>query len=412
MKLQKMKKYSFLLFFLIGITCFGQNYKGVLEPTKKDGFHKIMLTSDMRAASKNNFHFIRIKDSSNQEVPYVLKYQSDRLFASFLPIPILSTTRIKDSVTAILIENKTLKNHTNLILQITNAAISKRYNLLGSDDSVLWFGITLNKILNLTNSTYTSSTETVINFPINAYKFLKIEISDKNSLPINVLGVGVYENNFFSEEPIAISNYNQEIIQIKDKKVTQIKFAATNYHEINSISFDVKSAFFLRNVKIIAKRTHKIKKRDEVYDEVISSFELSSKNENIFTLNNVYEKEFIVEIDNQDNPALEITAIKLFQQPIYLISNLKKNEKYQFEIDTTFLEPSYDLGNFVSDNILNIEEVLVIDFLKVKTKKISIQDKPFWQTPVFMWICIIFVGLFIVYFALDLLKDVKRQEKK
>ncbi|PQJ76460.1 hypothetical protein [Polaribacter glomeratus] len=411
MKLQKMKKYSFLLVFFIGITCFGQNYKGVLELIKKDGFHKIMLTSDIRAASKNNFGFIRIKDSSNQEVPYVLKYQSDRLFATFLPIPIVSTTRIKDSVTAILIENKTIKKRTNLILQIANTAISKRYNLLGSNDAVFWFGITSNKILNLKNSTNTSSTETSINFPINAYKFLKIEISDKNSLPINVLGVGVYENNFFSEESILISNFNQEISQIKERKVTQIKFTATNYHEINSISFDVKSAFFMRNVKIIAKRTHKIKKRAEVYDEVISSFELSSKNENTFTLNNFYEKEFIVEIDNQDNPPLEITAIKLLQKPIYIISNLKKNQKYELQIDTSFLKPSYDLGNFVSDTILNIEEVSVINFLKEKNKDSKIIEKAFWQTPIFMWICIIFVGLLIVYFALDLLKDIKHQEK-
>jgi len=366
----------------------------------------------MRAASKNNFDFIRIKDITNQEVPYVLKHQSDRLFATFLPIPILTTTRIKDSITAILIENKTIKKRTNLILQIANTAISKRYSLLGSNDSVQWFGITSNQILNFINSTNTSSTETSINFPTNTYRFLKIEISDKSSLPINILGVGVSENNFFSEEAVSILNYNQEIRQIKDRKVTQIKFTATNYHEINSISFDIKTAFFKRNVKIIAKRTHKIKKRAEVYDGVISSFELSSKNENTFSLNNFYEKEFIVEIDNQDNPPLEIKAIKLLQKPIYIISNLKKNQKYQFSIDTTFSKPSYDLGNFVADTILHIEEVSVTNFLKVKTKEAIIKDKPFYKTPIFMWICIIFVGLFIVYFALDLLKEVNHQGKK
>ena len=407
-----MKKYSFLIFFFIGTTCLGQNYNGVLTPIEKEGFCKIMLTSDMRAASKNNFDFIRIKDITNQEVPYVLKHQSDRLFATFLPIPILTTTRIKDSITAILIENKTIKKRTNLILQIANTAISKRYSLLGSNDSVQWFGITSNQILNFINSTNTSSTETSINFPTNTYRFLKIEISDKSSLPINILGVGVSENNFFSEEAVSILNYNQEIRQIKDRKVTQIKFTATNYHEINSISFDIKTAFFKRNVKIIAKRTHKIKKRAEVYDGVISSFELSSKNENTFSLNNFYEKEFIVEIDNQDNPPLEIKAIKLLQKPIYIISNLKKNQKYQFSIDTTFSKPSYDLGNFVADTILHIEEVSVTNFLKVKTKEAIIKDKPFYKTPIFMWICIIFVGLFIVYFALDLLKEVNHQGKK
>jgi hypothetical protein len=92
-----------------------------------------------------------------------------------------------------------------------------------------------------------------------------------------------------------------------------------------------------------------------------------------------------------------------------MISYLKKNQKYELQIDTTFLKPSYDLVNFVSDTILNIEEVSVISFLKVKKKDSKIIEKAFWQTPIFMWICIIFVGLFIIYFALDLLKDVKHQ---
>ena len=412
MKHQRIKKYSFLIVFFIGITCFGQNYKGSMNPIENDGLHKIMLTSEIRAASKNNFNFLRIKDSENQEVPYVLKHHSDRLFSTFTPIKILSKKRIKDSITAVLIENKSKKKLSNLIIQIANTNISKRYHLFGSNDAKKWFGITSNNTLNLNNVANKSSIEKRINFPTTTYKFLKIEFINKNSLPINILGVGIYTNRYFSEEPIAITNYSQEVLQLKDKKVTQIKFKANNYHKINSISFDIKTAFYLRNAKLIVQKTHKVKKRIEEYEKVISTFQLSSKKENTLILNNLHEKEFTIEIDNQDNPDLAISGIKLLQKPIYLISDLKKDQKYKLIIDSTLSKPSYDLGNFISENTKIIEEVSINNFSKVKSKPSIVKDQSFWQTPIFMWVCIIFVSILIVYFALDLLKDVKHQEEK
>ena len=412
MKLQKMKKYSFLLVFFIGVTCFSQNHKGSFSLIKEDGLHKIMLTSEVRAACQNDFNFLRINDSRNQEIPYVLKQHSDRLFATFLPIKILKKNSIKDSITAILIENKKTKELTNLILQIANTNISKRYDLYGSNNAKKWFGISSNNSLNLTNEGDKLIIEKRINFPTTTYKFLKIEFNDKNSLPINILGVGIYTNKYFSEEPIVLMNYTQEIIQLKDRKVTQIKFKANNQHKINCIYFDIKPTFFLRNAKLIAQKQRKIKKRVETYEKVISTFRLSSKKENTIIFNNFHEKEFKIEIDNQDNPPLAITNVKLLQKPIYLISNLKKGQKYKIVIDTTLSKPSYDLGNFITENTKIAEGVSIQDFSKIKNKQTIIKGQSFWKTKVFMWVCIIFVSLLIVYFALDLLKDLKHKEKK
>jgi len=408
-----MKKYSFLIVFFIGLTTFSQNYKGSLNSVEKDGLHKIMLTPEVRSASKNNFNFIRIKDREDQEVPYVLKHHSDQLFSSFLPIKILSNKRIKDSITSVIIENKTSERLTNLILKIANADISKRYHLLGSNDAKNWFGITSNNTLHLTNEAQKSSVEKRINFPTTTYPFLKIEFNDTNSLPINILDAGKYVNNYFSEEPIVITDYKQEITELKDRKITQIKFIANNSHQLNTISFDIKSAYFLRNAKLIVQKERKIKKRVETYQQVIANFQLSSKTENIFNINNLNEKEFIIEIENKDNPSLDITDISLLQKPIYIISNLRKGQQYQFIIDSTLSKPSYDLGNFISEKTTIIDEdVNIQNFIKTKTKTAIIKGKPFWETAVFMWVCIIFVGVLITYFALDLLKDVKHQEKK
>ena len=407
-----MKKYSFLIVFLIGLTCFSQNYKGSLNSVDTNGLHKILLTPKVRSASKGNFNFIRIKDSANQEVPYVLKYHSDQLLSTFLPIKILSNRRIKDSITSVIIENNTKEKLTNLILKVANTDISKTYHLFGSNDAKTWFGITSNNTVSFNNAANKSSVEKRIDFPTTTYSFLKIAFNDKNSLPINILGVGKYINNYFSEDPIAITDYKQKITELKDRKVTQIKFTSNNSHHINSISFDIKTAYFLRNAKLIVQKERKIKKRIETYKQIFYNFKLSSKTKNTFNINNLNEKEFIIEIENKDNPSLAITSVMLLQKPIYIITNLKKRQQYELIIDTTFSKPSYDLGNFITENTSVIEEVSVNNFLKIKTKAAIIKDKPFWETRIFMWVCIIFVGGLIIYFALDLLKDVKHQEKK
>ena len=194
-------------------------------------------------------------------------------------------------------------------------------------------------------------------------------------MPINILGVGIYKNRFFSEDPIVLKVFSQEIIQLKDRKVTQIKFTASNKHKINSISFDITTPFFLRNAKLIVRRKRRIKKRVKEYDEVVSNFQLSSKKENTFNVNSFNEREFIIEIENEDNPYLEIKGLKTLQKPIYIISNFKKNQQYQLVIDTTFSKPSYDLGNFISENTLNIEEAVVKYFEGKENFAVASLDK-------------------------------------
>lgn len=401
-----MKKYSFLITFFIGLSCFSQNYKGTIKAIKKDGLHKIMLTPELRSATNEVFASLRLKDSNNQEVPYVLIYNAEKKFSTFKPIEIASKKVIKDSITSIVLENRTGKKHERLTLRIANTKVIKRYTIFGSDNGVDWFGLISNKNLSYINQPNQTFLEKTIHFPLNTYKFLQINFNDKNSLPINILEAGVYESKFFAQNPIEIKDYQQEIISVNEKKLTQIKFKATKTQKINTISFDIDTEFFLRNAKILVEKTRKIKKRVETYNEVVTNFKLNSKNKNSFDLTNLNSKEFILEIENQDNPPLKMKSIQLFQKPIYLIANLKEEERYGIIIDTTLSRPSYDLGNFISNKIEAIEKATVIDFYKIEKEKEVLKVKSFWETSTFMWICIVLGGLLVVYFALSLLKDI------
>jgi hypothetical protein len=162
---------------------------------------------------------------------------------------------------------------------------------------------------------------------------------------------------------------------------------------------------------VIVKKTRTIKKRIESYNEVVARFQLNSKNKNTFVLNNLNENEFILEIENKDNPPLEIEKIQLFQKPIYLVANLKQQEKYTLIINNSLKKPNYDLGNFITDKTNVVAEVFLTDFSKIKNKKNVLEKAPFWKTTVFMWICIILGAIIVVYFAFGLLKDINNEEK-
>lgn len=405
------KKSNFLFAFLIACIAFSQTHKGALSTIKTDGLHKVMLPNSVRAACNDNFNFLRINNNQQQEIPYVALRSTNHIFSKFIPVKIISKKREKDSITAITIEN----NHRNAIehitLKVANTNISKKYDIYGSDNSEDWFGLVENKKLSFSNTKQSTVLEKRFDFPLNNYKFLKIIFDDEKSLPINVLEAGFYHSEIFKQKPSQINNYTITTTFLKERKVTQLKFVADKAYKIDLISFKINTDFFLRNAKITANRTQKHKKQTVSYNITLDTFTLNSKNENTFYVNNVNEKEFIIEIENQDNPPLNINSIILFQKPVYLVASLKKAEPYEILIDTLLTKPKYDLGNFISNTTKGINETTMASFSEIENIKVaSSKEQSFWQTKAFMWVCIVLGAALVVFFSIGLLKDINPEK--
>ena len=153
----------------------------------------------------------------------------------------------------------------------------------------------------------------------------------------------------------------------------------------------------------------KTKKRTTSSDETLAYFELNSKKDRNIYFNTIDEKEFTIEIENQDNQPLSISKIQVFQKPIVIVSKLKANEKYDVIIDSTYSKPTYDLENFIAETVANFPEVSISNFNKLNAEKAIQAEKTFWETKLFMWICIIIGGGVVAYFAFGLLKDMKNE---
>ena len=401
-------KFPFLL-ILIAFQGFAQNYTGTLSTINQDGLHLILLNPEVRSATNSNTNFFRILDENKNEVAFVnYKPKNENKF-DFIELPIVSKRILNDSLTSIQVENKSERSLNSLVVVITNTSVVKNYNVSGSNDGENWFGLVQNQQLSNLNSEKEKQVEKTISFPLNNYSFLRIDFSDKKSLPINVMRVGVYQSEINYVNQLELTDFTQNIISNKEKKKTQITIRFQSPQVISKINFDIRSDLYFRNARILVNKSRKIKKRTENYQEEICSLVLNSKTNNQFILDNFFEKEFIIEIDNQDNQPLEINKISFFQSPEYVLANLKTTENYKVIIDSTLSKPNYDLQNFEFENSKELK-VLTIENLKKSTEeKAQSQEHKFWQTKWFLWICIVIGGLAVIYFALGMLKDMKEK---
>ncbi|KIX20846.1 hypothetical protein SY27_13295 [Flavobacterium sp. 316] len=403
----QMKKFSSLV-VLMFVSFFGlaQNYKGEIKNIKQEGLHQVQLSPEVRAIANENLDFLRIFDANKSEVPYVIANFKEES-VQYNSFKIISKRSIKDSVTSIVVQNETGKKINQFNLKVGNTALTKRYSISGSNDTIAWFGLVAKETLSDLVAKNGTALEKTIYFPANSYKYLRIDFNDKKSLPIDVQAIGMYENQFLSEKLVTISDFKYDIVQDKEKKQTKIIFSAGNKYQVDAITFSVLTEFYVREARIVVKKERKIKKRVEHYDEVIAYFDLNSKNDRTIYFNSLQEKEFIIEIENQDNQPLEISNIELFQKPVTIISKLKANQNYEVVIDTTLTKPQYDLQNFIKSSQIDYPKATIFNFKKIDLEKTNASEKPFWQSKAFMWICILFGIVIIGYFSIGLLKDMK-----
>ena len=388
---------------------FSQSHKATISNIQKDGFHKIAISPEIRSASQDNLAYFRILDKNKKEVPFANFDNAQHNSLLFQRLDILSKTRSKDSITSIIISVNGLKNTTELSLLISNTTINKTYSISGSNNQQDWFGLVSNQTLNdLTNANGTTITKSIM-LPRNNYKFLRFDFNDKKSLPINVLEMGYLNGERKAIETISLYDFQYKISEDKKRKKSIITFSSNNFQIVDGISFDVKTKLFLRNASVFKNTTRKIRKRTENFKQEISSFNLNSNTSNSFQLNSFFEKEFTVEIDNQDNQPLDISKIKVFQNTVSVVADLKANEKYEVIIDSTLSQPNYDLTNFTQNLLAYLPKVTIINLKKTNAEFKNASEKAFWQQPVFLWSAILLALAILGYFVISMLKEVDKK---
>jgi hypothetical protein len=396
---------------------FGQDNKieAKLGAVNQDGLYSIPIHNNVRSYATPNFRDFRIWDSKGEQVPYYVQRataDTNTNVSDFINFPIVSRTVKVDTSTTVTFKNLN-KTIDQARLIIANYQGQKSYKLEGSNDLKQWFGIVNNgQLNNLSHSTETRVYKT-ISFPLCAYQYLKIVFDDRHSLPINLLKVGKGNTKTVTIAPIAMEEIPVKTNTFSEKgKTSQIHVGFERPEVINQIRMSIiNPEFYNRKATLYTIQEHEVKHKIESYKRVLATFYIRSGKDLIFDIPTCIEKDIYLEIDNKDNPKLQINGIHFMQEPIHLVAYLKTDESYIITSGNDKLSrPNYDISSAINTikSELPIANIGAIVYAQpVKTEKTSIS---FWQQPWFMWCCIGFAALIIFYYAFNLLKDLNRNK--
>lgn len=407
----QMKYNSLLLLLLLTNLSIAQNSATAkIKAVTQNGLHKIVLPPEIRSFSKQDVRDFRIYDAKENEVPYFLmQNENEKQTTNFREYKIVSKTVVPKKSTSVIIENPSVRNYNRISLFIANSDVIKTYSISGSDDQKEWFGLSnRQELYNLSSNTETYVVKT-IPLPISSYKFLKIDLNDKKTLPINILKAGSFKSQAQSNSLLQITPKSFTVSQISPKKETLIHIVFNAPQIINQVVFEVsKPNFYTRTATLFKKETRKLKRKTETFPTTMAYFELSSDTKNIFNIPEIFEKEFFIKIENQDNQPLTINGVKCMQIPVSIIADFNANEEYTVKTGNPNLSaPQYDLSNFKNSISNNLPETSIYEIKETIVKANAIPNQSFWQQSWFMWTCIVLVGIAILYFTTSLVKDMK-----
>lgn len=408
MKPMKLNKFIILLLSINGLFA-QQNTTAKIKSVNENGLHKIILPAEIRSFSKEDLSDFRIYDAKKNEVPYFVIQDKNQATASgFSEFKIISKTVIPRKKTIIIVETPK-KTINEIVLSITNSVVTKSFDISGSDDQKEWFGL-INKaqLFNLESAQGLSVFKTLA-LPLSSYHYLKIEFDDKKTLPINVLKAGVFSNKIINNNVQEIFPKSSITTQYPSQKKTRIRVVFENRQIVNQIVFNITNpTLYKRNARVYLNKIREIKHKTETYQKTISTFELNSDLRKPINVNQLFEKEFSIEIENQDNQPLTFAEIRFFQNQVSIIADLKAGEEYSIKTgNPKAIAPKYDLENFKSKMANNLPKTTIYKIKRQNSNTISVKEKSLWQQTWFMWLCIGLGGIAILYFTIKLVKDMK-----
>jgi hypothetical protein len=335
-------------------------------------------------------------------VPYIqagsLPQKSQK---SFVVFPEITSTPKTDTSTVFIIENKTGLVLDRLWIRLQNTAVKRKVNLLGSDDQSQWFAIQedipLQEAVQNSEGTYLQS----LSFPASNYRYLKIQVNDKNKNPVKFLQAGIYtEYASATQSYIAIAPVN--VIRADSNKTTFIDVKLNDKYQVNRLHLNISAPRYYKRGVAVYQFVNNGK-------ELLSEAELSSdKTPDLLIA--AKTNHLLIEISNGDNQPLSIGEIKAFQSDEYLISYLEAKQSYQFLVgDSLAQAPEYDL-KFFADSISGNTPVIKHEAV-IKNTDYAVTAKPAGKDyTILIWVAIIVSLGLLLFLTLKMTKEVKKKE--
>jgi hypothetical protein len=399
-----------LLILLANSTCLlaQQTFKHKADIGKVDtsAFYRISLPLVVLAKSNADLTDIRILNQSGKFVPYIFGNQLPvKEQQSFMVFPQISIAKQPDTITTFVAENKDRLTINQLNLKLRNTSVDRIVNLAGSDDLTNWYAIKENILLSKAGEEGSTGGiyEQLLNFPASTYRYFKIQVNNNRKDPVAILQAGVYQMQMV--KPVYTELTGIKFIQKDSAKVSRIVITFNEAYPVNKLRLTVAGAKYY-------KRAISIYSIDGKKRSLLGNTEISSVGNNELFVS-AKTKKIMLEIANEDNPPLNISAIIAYQLDQTLIAYLDKNDSYQLLFgDTVAKTQVYDLQFFADSLQRNLPVIKVGDAgnnpLFQHKMVAARQHIPTWL----IWIAIIAVVSLLTFLTLKMTKEVGERKKQ
>ncbi len=426
-----MKKLTFILILVssvLPILAQQPSHKATISTVKESGLYKIELTPSVKQYMQHNLQDLRILNADNKELPYVLlsepllKAKSD-----FVSYEIVSQKhfnansgihlhwRSNYAYSEIIVKNSAKESISNIAFNINNSDAYKYCAIEGSDDMKQWYSVSEKQELSLAYNDVYANQYKCIYFPLTNYQYYRLLVEDWDAQPLKINTAGCFKNSVIAGK---LNNllFIKTITEDAKNKTSTIKLSFTNNQQVDRIDFKIKEPrLFKRQAIIYTYQTVINKKNVEQVKKILVDFELSSDNSLFFDLPSINESTLYIEIQNKDNPPLQIDSLSCKQLASYIICDFKANQNYSLVCgDSTLKLPEYDLIHFVSQIPQLMPQANYTDFKaleKVPVPSVSEKEKSFFETKTFMWLCIGIGGIILLFFSKSLLSDMSKKDE-
>lgn len=413
-----MKQLCYLIIFVgssVYLSAQSFLYQGSITGIKENSLYKIPLDPKIKQHMSPDLHDVRIYDSSQKEVPFILL--SEPLLKAkqdFIPYEIVSQTHFKNH-SEIIIKNPAKDKISNIAFNINNTDAYKYCAIEGSDDMKQWYAVSALQELSLAyNNSYTHSYQCIY-FPQNNYLYFKLLADDWNTRPLKINFAGYFKNSVIAGKLNDI--YLSKTIQERpEEKTTTIQLSFADTQQIDRIDFKIKNPrLFMRHARVYIIAKEKRKHKIVIHQKTLFEFDLCSDKALFFDVPHLNEKELFIEIENKDNPPLMIEEIRCSQLAAYLVCDLNAKNSYILKCGNTSLKsPEYDLGSFVTAIPQLLPEAHIEALKEIPGSKIIPSEKQtsFFETKQFLWLCLGAGAIIVLLFSLSLLKDMAKKNKE
>jgi hypothetical protein len=375
----------------------------------EDNWHIIAIPIDLYdkiSISLNDIRIYGIKENNDTiEVPYILSNSLLKNSKTALNHKIINqTSKSKSHYFTIQLSNNESINEIKL--DFKNENFDWKINLEGSNDQKEWFTILQDyRILSIKNllSNFQFGT---LKFTDSNFQYYRIEVKSNEKPILSKVNISEAEKTSIKTKQIALKNQN--IIENKESKSTEIEIELANRIPLSSLKISVKDDIdFYRKIQfLVLSDSLKTEKGWKYIHNTVKTDVLHSFDNNEFNFKDVISNKFKIIIDNQDNEALKIDSIEVFAFDYEIIARF--NEKAEYYLcygKASDSSPKYDITAFL-DKIPNDLNYLKLGGEFIIDKPEPTKKKPLFENENWLWILIITSIAIMGGFSFKMLRNV------